>query len=503
MAKLKILFVYPNLFMMNLVPPAIGLFSALLRREGYDVDVFDTTYYQGDNAFDSDKKKEENLQVRPFNLEEKGIRPKTSNMFDDFERKIETYKPDLLAMSVVEDVWGLGSRLLAHVRRHNIPAVLGGVFPTFAPHIVIKDPSVDIVCVGEGEMPLLELCRKMAAGEDYSSIANLWVKRPDGVVVKNAMRARVDIDALPTPDYSLFEDKRLYRPMAGKVYRMLPIETHRGCPYSCQFCNSPSQQTLYRSEKAGSYFRKKSIAKVREEIAALIKAWDLEYLYFTADTFLAWSDREFDEFIEMYADFKLPFWIQTRVETIEEGKMKKLKDAGIHRMSIGLEHGNEKFRKEALKRNVTNEEIIRAFKVAEHHAIPVTVNNITGFPDETRALAQSTIELNASIKTDTTNCYAFTPFHGTPLRKLAIERGYLKEDTITQCLTGEPVLEMPNFPKAQIKGLMRAMPMYAKFPRDMWPRIARAEHFDAEGNAAFEALRKEYVARFFTGESVS
>lgn len=503
MAKLKVLFVYPNLFMMNLVPPAIGLFSALLRGEGYEVDVFDTTYYQAEDSFDSDKKKEENLQVRPFNLEEKGIRAINSDMYADFQAKVASFKPDLLAMSVVEDVWGLGSRLLAQVRQFNVPVVVGGVFPTFAPHVIIKDPSVNIVCVGEGEMALLELCRRLAAGEDYSTIPNLWVKRANGTVVKNGIQTRVDISALPMPDYSLFDEKRLYRPMAGKVYRMLPIETHRGCPYSCQFCNSPSQQSLYRVEKAGSYFRKKHMTKLREEMSVLIKTWKLEYVYFTADTFLAWSDREFDEFIEMYSDFKLPFWIQTRVETIEEDKMKKLKEVGIHRMSIGLEHGNEKFRKETLKRNVTNDEIVRAFKVAEHHDIPVTVNNITGFPDETRELAQSTIELNASIKTDTTNCYAFTPFHGTPLRELAIKRGYMKEETITQCLTGEPVLEMPHFPKEQIKGLMRTMPMYAKFSRDVWPRIARAEHFDAEGNAMFEALRKEYVERFFTGESVS
>ncbi len=503
MAKLKVLFVYPNLFMMNLVPPAIGLLSALLRGEGYEVDVFDTTYYQSEGAFDSDKKKEENLQVRPFNLEEKGIHGKNTDMYADFRERVRSFQPDLLAMSAVEDVWGLGSRLLAQVRQYNVPVIVGGVFATFAPNVVIQDPSVDIVCVGEGEVPLLELCRKLTTGEDYSRIANLWVKRPDGTVVKSAMQTRVDISTLPMPDYSLFEDKRFYRPMAGRVYRMLPIETHRGCPYSCQFCNSPSQQTLYRFNKAGSYFRKKNIAKVHAEMTGLIKAWNLEYVYFTADTFLAWSEREFDEFIEMYADFKLPFWIQTRVETIEDEKMKKLKEVGIHRMSIGLEHGNEKYRKEVLKRNVTNEEIIRAFKIAEHHDIPVTVNNITGFPDETRALAQSTIEINAQIKTDTTNCYAFTPFHGTPLRELSIRRGYMKEDAITQCLTGEPVLEMPNFPKEQIKGLMRTMPMYAKFPRDVWPRIARAERFDAEGNAVFEGLRKEYVARFFTGESVS
>ena len=55
----------------------------------------------------------------------------------------------------------------------------------------------------------------------------------------------------------------------------------------------------------------------------LINQWNVEYIYFWADTFLAWSQTEFNEFCEMYQDFKLPFWIQTRPETLNEEKVKK------------------------------------------------------------------------------------------------------------------------------------------------------------------------------------
>ena len=36
--------------------------------------------------------------------------------------------------------------------------------------------------------------------------------------------------------------------MAGKIYKMVPVETHRGCPFTCSFCNSPDQNTLYKKE---------------------------------------------------------------------------------------------------------------------------------------------------------------------------------------------------------------------------------------------------------------
>src|SRR5262245_12986940 len=113
MREFKVLFVYPNLYMMNMMPPAIGIFSALLKEKGIEVALFDTTYYpwdhgsmavtgQGVGRFDlsSDKRKELTLQVRPFNLEERGIRPKSTDMVDDFCHLVDTFKPNLIAMSV-------------------------------------------------------------------------------------------------------------------------------------------------------------------------------------------------------------------------------------------------------------------------------------------------------------------------------------------------------------------------------------------------------------------
>ena len=131
--QLKVLFLYPNLYMMNMMPPAIAIFSALLKRKGIEVALFDTTYYPWDHAntalsgqgigrFDlsSDKRKELTLQVRPFNLEERGIRPKESDMVGDFLDLVDTFHPDLIAMSVVEDTYPQGLYLLNQIRERRI-----------------------------------------------------------------------------------------------------------------------------------------------------------------------------------------------------------------------------------------------------------------------------------------------------------------------------------------------------------------------------------------------
>ena len=43
---INVLFIYPNTFGMNMLPPAIGLLSSILKDDGNDVELFDTTYYE-------------------------------------------------------------------------------------------------------------------------------------------------------------------------------------------------------------------------------------------------------------------------------------------------------------------------------------------------------------------------------------------------------------------------------------------------------------------------
>ena len=75
----------------------------------------------------------------------------------------------------------------------------------------------------------------------------------------------INMDENPLIDVRLFEESRFYRPMSGKVYRMFPVETHRGCPYKCSFCNSPDTMKMYRTEAGTNYLRHKSFEKMRKE----------------------------------------------------------------------------------------------------------------------------------------------------------------------------------------------------------------------------------------------
>ena len=498
---IKVLFLYPNTFGMNMLPPAIATFAAILKEQGHVVQIFDTTYYATDFGIDSDGSKEDRLSVVPYTseMEKRNLRIKNTNWKDDLHNQVNKFKPDLIALSATEDMWELGIRILEEIKeyknKNNIPVVAGGVFPTFAPEICIKYDLVDMVCVGEGENALIDLCSKINNRADYTDVTNLWIKKDDKIIKKNTISNPVDVNKNPIIDTSLFEENRLYRPMAGKVYKMYPVETIRGCPYTCRFCNSPDQMQLYK--KLGhKFFRKKKMELVYKELKHFKEEHKVEYNYFWADTFLAMNKKEFEEFCEMYKQIHLPFWMQTRPETINDYNIKKLSEVGLHRISFGVEHGNEEFRAKILDRRWKNKDIIERLKIPHKYGVQFSVNNITGFPTETKKLAFDTIELNRHIDADNQNIYGFVPFHGTPLRKMCEDLDLIKPETITKCLTDKSVLNMPQYPPHEIEEIKKCFALYVKFPKNRWKEIERAEKNNEEGNKIYDELKKEYLEKY-------
>jgi len=489
---MKVLLIYPNIRGMNMLPPAIALFTSILRKDGHTVQLFDSTDYPNpeDSNFDSDKLKEINLNVRPFDDTLLKISFKDDDVFEALENMVKKYHPDLLVISLTEDMYPIGLKLLQKIGYFKIPTLVGGVFPTFAPDIVLANPEVDMVCIGEGEYVIRELCRCIDTHKSYDNIPGLWVKKGE-MIIKNQMGYPVNINKNPPLDLSIFNQGRLYRPMQGKVWRMFPLETHRGCPYTCTYCNSPSQQKQYRYETNKNFFRKKSCEKIFEEIIHFRDNYQVEAFYLWADTLLAYTDQEFDAFIAMYSEFKIPFWCQARPEQITRDRIRRLKDVGLFRMAIGIEHGNEDFRRKILKRNMPNELIIKNLKILNDEEIPFSVNNIMGFPYETRDLTFDTIELNRQINADSVNGYSFSPFHGTPLREISEKEGYISTDLIARSVTRPTMLNMPQYPPEQIEGMRRCFVLYIKLPKNRWPEIEKAEKLTPDGDKIWEKLRDE------------
>ena len=119
----RVLLVYPNIPMMLVTPLSIALFTWILKREGCEVHLFDTTQY-GDGDLSSPQKRVKYLQARERFSEDNLRLLKSTQMTADFLTKLTSFQPELLLYSFTEDAFGRALQLLAVSNPFKIPTVV-------------------------------------------------------------------------------------------------------------------------------------------------------------------------------------------------------------------------------------------------------------------------------------------------------------------------------------------------------------------------------------------
>jgi anaerobic magnesium-protoporphyrin IX monomethyl ester cyclase len=489
---MKILLVYCNSMLENALPVSISQLVACLKAADFDVNLFDTTFYKW-GAKSAMETRMEALQFPPC-----PVQYRAGDVYEDFNHTIESSQPDLIGFSVVEPTFRLGLRLLSKaesiIKRNKIRVAFGGVHAILAPETFIGQDLIDFLCISEGENAFVELCRRLRDGKSADDLNGFWIyQRDGGHWIKNQKAPLVNLETLPIMDFSLFGEAYLHKPMMGKVYRTISIETTRGCPYWCSYCSDHSLREMFRTQ--GLWYRQKSLPKVSSELATYVQTYRPEFVYILSEAFLAGNMRRLEQFAEVYKPHSIPFWFNTRPEDITAEKVKVIKELGCRRISIGLEHGNEKFRKAILHRGYSNEIFLRACRILHDNDISFSVNVIIGFPDETRELIFDSIDLLRKAKPDGVSVHILNPYHGSEIRETCVKKGYVKSDQIAGDFFEEDyLLDQPGLSKTDIKGLFRTIPLYVDMDRAEHPRIRQAEQLDENGNRVFHELKQEYYA---------
>ena len=236
--------------------------------------------------------------------------------------------------------------------------------------------------------------------------------------------------------------------------------------------------------------------RVIEQIHYQIEKHSPEFIFFATETFLAMSDKDFDMFIEEYQKIGLPFWIQTRFETITEYRLRALKEVGMFWLTLGVEHGDEQFRKDILKRTYPNELAVQCVSALKNCEMGASINNMVGLPLENRKLIFETIKLNKKLFEINDqlefNIFMFVPYRGSELYDLCKRNGLLSDSVYSSgnSLDDESSLNFPKEYKEELRGLMKTFNLYIKLPEKYWPQIKVAERSDDEGRAMFESLSK-------------
>lgn len=341
----------------------------------------------------------------------------------EFMDMVKRESPDLIGFSSTSHMFPLVKTFASWLaeEKTGITVICGGIHAAIAPEESIAVNGIDMICRGEGEAPLLELCRKMAGGEDISTIRNLWVKR-GGEVIRNPLRPLMDdLDKLPLPDRDIFDYPNLYSEREGRGSFLVG----RGCPYDCTYCCNHLLRKIYGTE--GKPIRFRSVGNTIDEIKHVVRKYPFIHTLIFDDDILflkkAWSE----EFARRYSDeIGLPFTCNARANLVTRETVGLLRKAGCCHVKFGLESGNEHICNDVLNRQLTNEHIRKAFALCKEAGLLTESFNMVGIPGETPGAILDTVKLNAAIKVDKMQVSIYQPYPGTKLAELCEQKYSLK-----------------------------------------------------------------------------
>jgi radical SAM superfamily enzyme YgiQ (UPF0313 family) len=354
--------------------------------------------------------------------------------------EVRARRPGVLALSLTTRQWLRGRDLVRAVRAAvDVPVVAGGLHPTFSGEEVLASPGFDFVCLGEGEETFRELLDALEAGAATGGIANLWVRGGARPAIRPPFEP---MDALPF----------LARDLLDEPPGVAHMTTQRGCPYPCTYCAARNYDQLYK--EIGTYGRRRSHASVLAELAELRDGRGLSYVIFLDDTFTL-NRPWLEEFCRVYGEeFRVPFSLNARVETMDEDLVGRLAAAGCWHITYGVESGSERLRREVLRRPVGNRRFADVFRWTCEAGILVTANYMLGLPGETPVDAEETLALAAELPADDFGYFVFYPYPGTPLFTICRDRGYLPDDYLERPANHrESILRLPDLSPADIAAL--------------------------------------------------
>jgi len=337
----------------------------------------------------------------------------------DLMDRIKEIEPDVIGYSTTTGMHSYYLRLNEELKnRFDFKSIFGGPHPTFFPEIIERD-GVDAVCVGEGEDAIVEYVNALSEKGELAGIGNIYYKE-GSEIVRNELRPFIeDLDTIPFPDREIF---RKYYDKLPAPYRV--FITGRGCPFSCSYCFNHSLKKMFD----GRYIRHRSVALIIKEINEVKEGGDLKICGFLDDTFTV-NRRWLMDFCKGYeTDVSIPFFCHLRADLVDEDVARMLSKAGCIAGVIGVETGSYKARKDILKKDIKNEEILSASHLLKKNGIRVITQNMVGIPEDTPENVLKMAKINSKIGSNHMNLYFYQPYPRTDLCELSIERGLYNGD---------------------------------------------------------------------------
>lgn len=355
-------------------PLGILYLCAHLRKRGFSVDVFDTTFSSRSELFDY-------LRTQP---------PSVLGVY-----------ANLMTRTNVTEILGVA-------RESGWRTVVGGPEPgSYVDEYLAA--GADFVVIGEGEVTMQELLAALRAGDDssYAKVAGIAYRGPDGLSHLTAPRGQIsDLDAQPWPDRESVDIERYmrtWREAHGKG--SVSFITARGCPYKCKWCS----HQVY-----GQTHRRRKVSLVVDEVEWLLQRYSPDMAWVADDVFTinhGWI-RDYAAEMKRRA-LRVPFECISRADRLNSEVLDTLAELGCFRIWIGSESGSQRIL-DAMERGVRIEQVQQAIELARSRGIESGMFLMWGYEGEELSDIDATVEHVKRSKPDIFFTTVAYPIKGTP-----------------------------------------------------------------------------------------
>jgi len=368
---------------------------------------------------------------------------------DDFDKSLLEFGPDIIGITcqtaLVKTTIALCRRIKSIYPRTKI--VVGGYHPSSRPMDLLDTGNVEYAVRGEGEETFYDLVKTIEQDGDVSQVKGIYYLDESGQLVANPMRPLIkDLNSLPMMAIDLLPIEKYHTSpdlLLGK--RTALISTSRGCPNKCIFC------AVKDGFRHGIY-RTRSIDNIFSEINYYIERYDIDSLFIMDDTFTL-SKKKVEQFCNRMVALgyhkKIKWWAQTRVDTVDQEILNKMKEAGCEIISYGLESGVQRLL-DTIKKRTKIEKTKEVIAMSKKSGLNVRGSFILGLPTETVTDSLKTIYFALSLPLDRVKFGVATPYPGTELWDYAVKEGQIHEhedwDRFTQ-MAGFTKFSPPYLPK--------------------------------------------------------